>query len=406
MPKASVRFPICKGNNPFKKWSLLQNEDKEMYGKKTGVLIGGSGLIGGTIVNFYKTNYPDSIDIRAPSSKKVSLREEADIRSYLAEVKPDFVINAAMASLGSDSQLACEVNYLGPINLARAANTLGIPYIHISSAATLPAGENLREEDTLPLSSRLNNYAKSKLMAEVTLRHMAEEDDLDYSCIRLAIVYGAHDHKIQGFHRMFFSIADESMPVLFTRKNTLHSYSNAKKLPFLIHHMLENRAEFGSGTYNFVDKSPVDLATLILTIKSYLQLTLPKEIYVPYWLANSGRKGMEFLLRFLRKIGLKASLPPELMFLDSFYKPQTLSLKKLQQSSFIDPFPEETIFTQLPELVIYYLTRWSHENLITTFNEALGQDNKVVKSFINNPEFLIDFVHTSGTGRFSTTQNK
>jgi GlcNAc-P-P-Und epimerase len=381
-------------------------KNEEMGVKKTGVLIGGSGLIGGTIVNFYTTNYPDSIDIRAPSSKKVSLREEADIRSYLTEVKPDFVINAAMASLGSDSQLACEVNYLGPINLARTANTLGIPYIHISSAATLPAGENLREENTLPLSPLLNNYAKSKLMAELTLKQMAEKDGLDYSNIRLAIVYGTHDHKIQGFHRMFFSIADESMPVLFTRKNTLHSYSNAKKLPFLIHHMLENRAEFSGGTFNFVDKNPVDLATLILTIKSYLQLTLPKEIFVPYWLANSGRKGMEILLHLLRKIGLKASLPPELMFLDSFYKPQTLSLDKLQQSSFIDPLPEETIFTQLPELVIYYLTRWSHENQITTFNETISQENKIVKSFINNPEFLIDYIHTRGTGPFSDVHKK
>ena len=173
--------------------------------KKIGVLIGGSGLIGGTIVNFYKTYFPDSVDIRAPSSKKVTLREESDIRSYLANVKPDFVINAAMASLGSDNLLAYEVNYLGPISLARAANALAIPYIHISSAAALPAGENLREEDTLALSPRLSNYAKSKLMAEMTLKCMSEKEGLDYSCIRLAIVYGAHDHKIQGFHRLFFS---------------------------------------------------------------------------------------------------------------------------------------------------------------------------------------------------------
>ena len=175
-----------------------------------------------------------------------------------------------MANLGSDGQLAFEVNYLGPINLARAANSLKIPYIHISSAATLPSGENLREEDTLPISPNLSNYAKSKLMAETTLKLMAEKEGLDYSCVRLAIVYGAHDHKIQGFHRLFFSIADESMPVLFTKKNTLHSYSNARKLPFFIHHMLENRTEFSNKTYHFVDKSPVDLATLILTIKSYL----------------------------------------------------------------------------------------------------------------------------------------
>ncbi len=265
----------------------------QMGAKKIGVVTGGSGLIGGTIVNFYKTRFPDTVDIRAPSSKKMSIRSEADIRRYLNDVNPDFVINAAMARLSSDGQMAYEVNYLGPVNLARAANALNIPYIHISSSATLPPGENLREEDTLPLTPHLSNYAKSKLMAELTLKRMAEQEGLDYTCIRLAIVYGAHDHKIQGFHRLFFSIADESMPVLFTKKNTLHSYSNARKLPFFINHVLANRAEFSGKTYNFVDKNPVDLANLILTIKAYLQLNQPKEIYVPYWLANSGKKCLD-----------------------------------------------------------------------------------------------------------------
>lgn len=377
-----------------------------MGSKKIGVLVGGSGLIGGTIVNYYKTQHPETVDIRAPSSKKLSLREENDIRSYLTEVKPDFVINAAMANLGSDGQLAFEVNYQGPINLARAANGLKIPYIHISSAATLPSGENLQEDDTLPISPNLSNYAKSKIMAETTLRLMAEKEGLDFSCVRLAIVYGNHDHKIQGFHRLFFSIADESMPVLFTKKNTLHSYSNARKLPYFINHMLENRAEFSNKTYHFVDKNPVDLATLILTIKSYLHLSQPKEIFVPFWIANLGKKGLDILLRILRRVGLKGALPPELMFLDSFYKPQTLSSDRLRKSSFIDPLPEETIFTRLPELVVYYLTRWSHENLISTYNENMEIEKSVEHNFINNPQVLIDELHAKGIGPFSDMQKE
>jgi GlcNAc-P-P-Und epimerase len=367
-----------------------------MTTKKIGVLIGGSGLIGGTIVNYYQSHHADTVDIRAPSSKKVSLRDEADVRSYLGAVKPDFLINASMANLGASSRLAMEVNYLGPIVLARAAAALGIPYIHFSSAATLPSGEDLTEEDTLALAPGLSNYAKSKLMAELTLRRMAEREGLDYSCIRLAIVYGAHDHKIQGFHRLFFSIADESMPMLFTKKNTLHSYSNARKLPFLVHHMLQHRREFRGGTYHFVDREPVDLSTLILTIRSYLDLSLPKKLYVPYWLANNGRKIMATLLKGLRRFGLKATMPAELMFLDSFYKPQTLSSEKLHKTSFVDPFPDETIFTHLPELVVYYLTRWSQENLITTYNATVEQEPAETRLFSSNPEFLLDAMHSRG----------
>jgi len=372
-----------------------------MGSKKIGVLVGGSGLIGGTIVNYYTTQHPETIDIRAPSSKKLSLRQESDIRQYLDDVRPDFIINAAMANLASDAQLSYEVNYRGPINLARAANGLNIPLIHMSSAATLPAGEDLTEDDTLPLTANLSNYAKSKLMTEATLARMAEQEGLDYSCVRLAIVYGAHDHKIQGFHRLFYSIADESMPVLFTKKNTLHSYSNARKLPHLIHHMLLNREEFSNRTYNFADKNPVDLATLILTIRSYLELGLPKEIYVPYWMANSGKNVMEVILRIFRRIGLQASLPPELMFLDSFYKPQTLSVKRLQESSFIDPMPEETIFSRLPELVVYYLARWSHGNLIKTYRETLDKEKSIEDIFDNDPQRLLNLVHSKGLSAFT-----
>lgn len=368
--------------------------------KKKGVLIGGSGLIGGTVVNYFKTKHPETVDIRAPSSKKLSIRVEEDIRGYVREVQPDFIINAAMTGLGSDGQLSYEVNYLGSVNLARAAAALKIPYLHLSSAATLPSGTDLREDDTLPLSPGLTNYAKSKLMTELTLKKMGEQEGLDYSCTRLAIVYGAHDHKVQGFHRLLFSIADESMPMLFTRKNTQHSYTNARKLPLFLHHMLENRGEFSGNTYHFVDREPVDLATLILTIRSYLNLKHPREIYVPYWAANFGTNVLQLLLKVLRKVGLKGNLPPELMFLNNFYKPQTLDSTHLQQSSFVDPMPDETIFTRLPELIIYYLTRWSHENLITTFDENVIKEKRVEQTFASNPQALVDQVHAAGLGPY------
>ena len=219
--------------------------------RRIGVMFGGSGLVGGTIVNYFKTKRPGIVDMRAPSSKKVSLRDCQDIRDYLMYLKPDFVINTAIANIDADSQLTFEVNYIGTLNIARAVAALKIPYIHFSSAATLPPGKNLQEEDLVPITARLSNYAKSKLMTEKTLKYMAENEGLDYSCIKLAVVYGSHDHKIQGFQRLLFSIADESMPFMFTKKNIIHSYSNSRKLPYLVHHMLDNRDEFSGQTYHF-----------------------------------------------------------------------------------------------------------------------------------------------------------
>ena len=369
-------------------------------GRRLGVLIGGSGLIGGTLVHYFKTKTPDEIEIRAPSSKKLSIRISEDIRTYLLRVRPDFVINTAMAALDSDAQLAFEVNYLGAVNLARACCAMQIPYIHMSSASTLPCGENLTEEDHLPLSSDLTHYAKSKLMAERTLRYMGKHKGLDFTIIRLAIVYGEHDHKIQGFHRLFFTIADESMPFLITKKGVRHSYTNANKLPYFVHHVLDHREEFSGETYHFVDPEPVPLDELILTIRSYLELKTPRELYVPYPVIRAGKYFLERLAKLLNWFGITVRLPPELMFLENFYKSQTLASDKLRESSFIDPFPDETIFTALPRLVIYYLTRWGHLNLITTFNDEVFGCNELEEDFRLRPKDLLQSIHADSTSPF------
>ncbi len=370
---------------------------------RTGVVFGGSGLIGGTVVNFYKQRRPGLVDIMAPSSKKVALQNCQDIRNYIFSVKPDFVINAAITNIDANPQFSFEVNYLGAINIARTAAALKIPYIFFSSAATLPDGENLDEDQALPVTSRLSNYAKSKLMAEETLRFMAANEGLDYSCIRLGVVYGNHDHKVQGFQRMLFSIADESMPFLFTKKGARHSYSNSRKIAYLIHHMLDNRDEFGGKTFHFVDPEPVELDRLILAIKSHLKLSSPRKIYVPYSVASTGKRSVRIILRMLTKIGLKASLPPELMFLGAFYRTQTLSCARLHASSFVDPRPDETIFSRLPEMISYYLNRWSYQNLITTFDEKLDFDMSIRNDFLNNPTALLESIHHDATSPFIQT---
>ena len=381
---------------------MLNETNRNNDRLRIGVLFGGSGLIGGTLVNYFKSKKPGIVDMRAPSSKKVSLRNCQDIRDYLLSLKPDFIINTAITNIDAGPQLTFEVNYIGTVNIARAAAALNIPYIHFSSAATLPAGTDLGEDDQVEMSAQLSNYAKSKLMAEKTLHYMAVNEGLDYSCIRLSIAYGNHDHKIQGFQRLLFAIADQSMPFLFTRKGIIHSYSNSRKLPYLVHHMLDNREEFSGKTYHFVDREPVELSRLILTIKSHLNLKNPKEIYVPYTVARTGKKSVRVILRLLTKIGLRATLPPELIFLRSFYQTQTLSGKRLEESSFVDPMPDETIFTRLPEMTNYYLTRWSNQNLISGSAEKLLEfDTSIESDFKYNPEALLDSIHKDATAPFT-----
>lgn len=342
---------------------------------------------------YFKEFVSDEYEILAPNSKRLSLREPEDIITFFRYYRPDFIINSAIASLDSDAELAYEINYIGSINLAKVAIACKCPYIHISSAATLPSGENLTEEDRLKLGPALSNYAKSKVMAEMTLEHLAQTEGLDYSVIRLAVVYGSHDHKIQGLHRMLFSIVNQSMPVLLTRKGVCHSYSNAAKLPLFVHHMLLNREEFSGQTYHFVDKDPVDLSRLILKIKSYLAVTRPKEFYVPYSLARFGKAALQKLIQFMTAMGIETKMPGELIFLENLYNSQSLSAEKLLASSFNDPYPEKNIFTELPDLIQYYLTRWEQLNLIRAYNEAYYDPRKCVGEFSSNPVNLLNDIH-------------
>ncbi|AGF79063.1 dTDP-4-dehydrorhamnose reductase [Desulfocapsa sulfexigens DSM 10523] len=362
--------------------------------KKRGIIVGGTGLIGGTMVHYFKSYCGNNIEILSPNSKTMSLGSKKDIERYTRRWKPDFIINSAIAAIDADPQLAYTINYLGCINLAKIALNLKIPYIHISSAAVLPMGRLLTEEQQLNLSPTLSNYAKSKLMSERTLQHMYEKEGLDFTAIRLGIVYGQHDHKTQGFHRLLHSIADQAMPLFLTAKGVQHSYSNAEKVPYFIHHALINRDEFTGEFYNFVDSEPVELVHLIQTIKSFLGVKKPRNIFLPLPVAQFGSAVLKRLLKGLLRIGIYTKMPAELMFLSQFYKTQTLDNSKLRRSSFIDPWPEQTIYSKLPELIDYYISRWEQRNLISGFNDEFFALSKDVEQFINSPEQLLQHLHS------------
>lgn len=364
--------------------------------KKLGIVIGGSGLIGGALTYYFSKQAGNRFEILSPNSKRLSLRVKEDISAYFQKYRPDFIINAAIATIDSDPQLAYETNYIGCINLAKVALNLNIPYFHISTAAVLPNGKEISETERLPLTTSMPNYPKSKLMAELTLEHMYREHGLDMTIIRLGVVYGKHDHKIQGFHRLMFSIADEAMPFLLTRKSVRHSYSNPLKIGPFIHHALDNREEFGGQTYNFVDPEPVQLVELILKIKSILGVSTPRKVFIPYHLASSGKAVIRMTSRALARIGVEVRMPAELLFLENFYKTQVLSSKKLACSSYVDPDPEISVYTELPDMLQYYLTRWAHLNLISSYSEEFFGPQEEVDAFHRTPDSLLASLHQSG----------
>ena len=98
---------------------------------------------------------------------------------------------------------------------------------------------------------------------------------------------------------------------------------------------------------------------------------------------------------------MRARLPAELMFLENFYRTQTLSADKLINSSFPDPSPEATIYTELPLIINYYLNRWTHLNLINFDDEFIEPEKKLVTDFRTNPQRLMENIKKEGLGPLS-----
>lgn len=370
-----------------------------MTSGRCGVVIGGSGLVGGAIT-YHFHNKCENIHVLAPNSKKLNLRSPAAIPKYFNQECPDFLVNTAIASLGHDTERTYEINYLGSVNLAQAAIALNIPYIHMSSAAVLRAGNNVREHERLNLCPGLSDYTKSKLMTELTLEHLHEQYGLDYTIVRLGIVYGKHDYKIKGLHRLLFSVAAGTLPVLLTRRGVSHSYTNLRKIPLFVEHILNRREEFSGRAINFVDKVPIELSSLILLIRALMSRKRPHKLHLPLPIAKTCISLVDWLKGRMAKIGVESTMPAELSFLESMYESQVLNIDRLEESSFEDPEKEQTLLTELPALIQYYIPRWEQLGLL---DKRQRQDpvllTKPSDYFISDPVKLINLIHNGGLNR-------
>ena len=74
-----------------------------------------------------------------------------------------------------------------------------------------------------------------------------------------------------------------------------------------------------------------------------------------------------------------------------------------------DPNPEATIFTELPALVKYYIERWEHLNMFSSFSSKNFSSThgstkmpdlaeQLADTFINSPMELLETIHKEGIG--------
>ncbi|MEM9400190.1 MAG: GDP-L-fucose synthase [Verrucomicrobiota bacterium] len=143
-----------------------------MSSSKRIFVAGHCGLVGSSIVLHIKSNYPDW-EVLTQTRQELDLRNEEAVRTYLAEVQPDYVIDAAAKVGGIKANNDFPVEFLLE-NLAiqnsliKAAHESGVEkLLFLGSSCIYPkhAPQPIREEHLLtgPLEPTNDAYAIAKI---------------------------------------------------------------------------------------------------------------------------------------------------------------------------------------------------------------------------------------------------
>ena len=77
-----------------------------------------------------------------------------------------------------------------------------------------------------------------------------------------------------------------------------------------------------------------------------------------------------------------------------------LSCRSLQESSYKEPNPDVTVYTKLPDMIEYYLTRWEHLNLISIYNQEIYDPSLRADAFEKEPLELLAAIERDCTNPY------
>lgn len=135
---------------------------------------------------------PETFDIISVGIDELDITDEKLVSDFIAENKPDLVINAAaytaVDQAEKDSELAYAVNELGIKYLAQACKKIGARILHISTDFVFD-GESARPYQTDAKPNPVNVYGASKLAGDIALNNILPEASV---IVRTAWVYSVN----------------------------------------------------------------------------------------------------------------------------------------------------------------------------------------------------------------------
>ncbi len=150
------------------------------------VLLGATGYIGQAFAAELRQRQREFI---ALSRREVDYTRFADLRNFLRDRKPDFLINAA-GYTGKPNVDACETaqadtlqgNTLFPMTIAQACESLDIPWGHVSSGCIF-AGAKIARGESVVVEKDLTRPDLRELCAKTpgAIRGFTEDDEPNFS---------------------------------------------------------------------------------------------------------------------------------------------------------------------------------------------------------------------------------
>ena len=183
------------------------------------LITGSNGQLGREFTNLLSSKSADYL------AGDIDTIDIADLDSLIAIVryyKPSVVINCAAYNLVDQAEispeLAYQINSVGPVNLAIAAEEVGAVFVHYGTDYVFDGrkGAPYAESDT---TNPLNQYGESKLLGEQKILQIARQTGNPSLIFRVSWVYGSGAqnfiHKLLGWADASpeLNIADDEISV-------------------------------------------------------------------------------------------------------------------------------------------------------------------------------------------------
>jgi len=230
--------------------------------------------------------------------RRIDYRNEESFSGKLEDI--DVFLHLAGATKAVRPAGYYRVNVDGTATLLDALFRYGKGVKHLifasSTSATGPALSPDRPKSEEDPCTPVSHYGKSKLKAEELVR----SSSLNWTIIRLPIVFGPHDYEMLNM----FRVAKSGVIALFSSPQDPYTYVSAQDAGFFFLQAVQNERLYRE-IYCYCYDTPLTAAQFFTLVREQLGLSPDyRYIQVPRWVAYPVRSILDLKQRVLRRVSI------------------------------------------------------------------------------------------------------